>query len=689
MRSKATYMKRYLLLLFFLSHLSFSFSQEVLFTANDYYKELKYYKAIKFYKKALQKKETYTATVRLADCYRFLDISDSAEFWYHQALSFVETDYNNHFFYAQALKSNGKFAEAKQQFILWGMKLPDMEDESKRFALSCDLALKWLENPAPYNVQNVSFLNTPDAEFCPAITHNGIIFTSDKLPTSDSIPRLISESNGRPFYKLYRAEIKDTTVKSIVAFDPPVNGSYHNGPGCFSKHEDTLVFTRTNIDPLKKFNFNKLEIYFAINTDKGYKRLIPFPYNSADYSVAHPSLSSDGKRLYFTSDVPGGYGGKDIYVCKKDESGNWSQPENLGPDVNTSYDEEFPYEHKKNELYFSSNGHIGMGGLDIFRAIKKDSVWRDIENMYPPINSPKDDLGMFFFTDSTGKEQGYFSSNRTGGKGRDDIYFFDLKPRDTSKPAEVLTIKKDSLPTEPSNLAQDIIKQLKIAGLHLRKVIADSSTTPPAFKYLLTGVVKEDNPTVTTEKVLSDVEISAINKYDGSTIVTQTDSKGRFEFEHKNNVKKYIIRAKKEGYFTNSIELNIDDLPTDSSIDLKVKNSVAVLENIEYEFNDYKLLPQSLVQLNKLVNILKDNVLIKIEMKSYTDARGSDQYNLALSQKRAKSAKDYLVSQGITALRIKSFGLGETNLIVENATSEAEHQLNRRTEFKLIYPGKK
>jgi peptidoglycan-associated lipoprotein len=370
--------------------------------------------------------------------------------------------------------------------------------------------------------------------------------------------------------------------------------------------------------------------------------------------VAHPAISPDGATLYFVSDMPGGQGGKDIWkVTREGDKDTWGRPENLGPTINTSGDEMFPYVHSDGTLYFSSNGHIGLGGLDIFKAKQENNKWV-VENMGYPINSHADDFGICFQAES---EQGFFSSNREI-KGDDNIYKFSLPP----------------------------------------------------LKFTLTGVVKDEK----TERTLSDATVKIISS-DGIMDEIQTNSNGSFTVTLKSSTD-YVFMASKQGYLNGKERETTKGYDRSKTFNIEIKLiSVAKpieVPNIFYDFAKWDLRPESMVSLDYLVETLNDNPNITIELGSHTDSRGSEQANNELSQKRAQSVVNYLIEKGIARDRLTAKGYGKSSPKVvddviseqypflrngitltesyinslpnENQEQETAHQFNRRTEFRVL-----
>jgi outer membrane protein OmpA-like peptidoglycan-associated protein len=383
---------------------------------------------------------------------------------------------------------------------------------------------------------------------------------------------------------------------------------------------------------------NRLEIYSAKFKNNGWTDIKAFAYNNADeYSVGHPALSPDGKTLYFVSNMPGGVGGADVYYCEKIDENTWSAPKNCGNMINSDGDEVFPYMDASGTLYFSSNGLPGMGGLDLFSAKGSKDSWTSPENLKYPLNSPKDDFSIYY---TEAGKAGYLTSNRDGGKGMDDIYRFVESP-----PTDLIlaVITKERL----DNNTLGILKGVDVA---IKNRITDNIQKMPVS--------------------------------DRGTLFTKVDCGTSYE-----------VKGTKEGYFTQMklvttkcvtkhdtvfVELTFDKIIIDKPI---------VLRNIYYDFDKYNIRPDAALELNKLVVILLQNPSIEIELGSHTDSRGSDEYNQVLSQHRAESAVNYIVTQGIDPKRITAKGYGESvpvNRCTNGADcTEEEFQMNRRTEFKV------
>lgn len=396
-----------------------SFSQ--IKRANEHFLNYEYSKAIPFYIKVLKSEDkNLEALQNLAHCYRFIGDYEKAEIFYARALEIPGHDTQVPFLYGKMLKANNKVDKAKEVFVVYASKNPQSKSAEAE-ALSCDKVKLWAEQtPKRYEVKLAKDINSKLSDFSPANYEKGLVFVSER--NVDHIENSAYSLTGRPFLAIYQAEKsgEDTFFKPKL-FPSSINNDFHNGPIAFNENFSEGFLTR--VDILAKGNdyVNKPQLYHLKREKNKWVDPIPFEHNNAEYALAHPALSADGKTLFFVSDMPGGNGGKDIYLSEKQDSG-WSKPENLGPLVNTEGDELFPYYSQDGTLYFSSDGHMGYGGMDIFSAKYLGERWGTVKNLKEPINSSKDDFGIMLTNDSVG----FFSSNRPGGKGSDDIYRFKI-----------------------------------------------------------------------------------------------------------------------------------------------------------------------------------------------------------------------------------------------------------------------
>lgn len=391
---------------------SYSFGQ--LNRADKHFDQEEFSEAIIYYLKVLKKESSNKeATQNLAFSYRKLKDYDNAEIYYARATTLNPDESSNFLYYGQSLKNNNKLKEAKNQFEKFIKKNPS-SFFGKLMVQSCGDIKDWEIQEKEFEVNTVENINTKDADFCPLVYQGGIVFVSER--GVDLVNTNHSGMANKPYLSVYYAK-QDKQYKKAKHFSNQLSSLYHDGPVTISENGDEIYFTRADKRENGRGYINRLQVFSAKLDGKKWKNVTPFEYNSQDYSVAHPCLVKNGKQLFFASDMEGGYGGLDIYVCTKDGE-NWSKPVNLGEDVNTKENEVFPY-FRKGTLYFSSEGHSGYGGLDIY-AVEETEEWTNVVNLKAPLNSSKDDFGIFYSDD----ENGYFSSDREGGMGSDDIYRF-------------------------------------------------------------------------------------------------------------------------------------------------------------------------------------------------------------------------------------------------------------------------
>jgi outer membrane protein OmpA-like peptidoglycan-associated protein/tetratricopeptide (TPR) repeat protein len=388
--------------------------------AEKQFSKFNYAKAIPAFEKVAKGKsnDKQAAMIKLADCYRILNNYSKAENYYAQAISIgkvpVEVNYN----YGNVLKSNNKYTEALSQYYVF-LEDNEKSQTAKNAIKSCQEIKYWESKPKEYEVKNVESINTKRSEFCPIIFNNKLVFVGERVNDINDFEK--SLTNNQPFLNIFSSEIKNNAVKREKPLSKKINSNYHDGPIAFSGDGKLAAYTRVNyIVNKKNKNFiNRAKIYFSDVKGKSFSKSKPFIYNSDDYSCAHPALSADGTILFFSSDMPGSIGGQDLWMCRKNGD-SWDKPVNLGFDINTTGDEVFPSFRKDGILFFSSNGLPGFGDLDIFSAKQIEGKWLLQRNEGLFLNSKSDDFGVTFLNDSIG----YFSSNREGGKGEDDIYWY-------------------------------------------------------------------------------------------------------------------------------------------------------------------------------------------------------------------------------------------------------------------------
>ncbi len=607
----------------------------------------------------------------IAESYRLSNRYQEAIPYYKKAMEAGATDPNARFQYAYALKASGQYDEAREQFAQFTENTTadkTLKERAAREVETLKITDRIKLKKAEVTVLDMPF-NTPGAEFAPAIL-------GDELVVSASKKEKIYKNNGQAMLGLYKVKMGEQPSEasgSPTLFSPNIFAEEANEASpAFSPDGKTLVFARGNTGKRKGTVDVDLYLSRLVNgqwTDPSY-----LPVNDSLAWDGSPAFSRDGKTLYFASNRAGGAGGIDLYRTNMDASGRFSKPVNMGKDINTAGDEMFPYVSPDNKLYFSSDGHPGLGKLDLFVATRSQGVI-SIENMGIPFNTPQDDFGIVFMED---QESGFFASNRPGGKGDDDIYFF-AEPVVDTPDSTILAQNDPTNPLNPNN-------PLYLKGE--RKVV----------RYFLAGDVLTNTPTPAPidsarVRILSDsadVELAQLMTEEGGKF-------GRYNLEEG---KDYVLLVEKKGFITKREPFSMDgkSIPpiflnkvlTDTTYRVTVKlddlelNKTFTLENIYYDLNKYNIRSDAAVELDKLVQILKDNPSVKIELASHTDARATDAYNNTLSQQRAQSAVNYLISRGIDTERLTAKGYGESQLIVQNAKTEEEHQRNRRTEFTVL-----
>lgn len=474
----------YIYILLFTS--SFTFAQMA--KGDKHYDNGEYIKAISCYKKVTRKKNTNTqqeALAKLANLYKMTNQYSRAEESYRSLMELNPDQPKEVIFnYAEVLKANTRYEEAAEQYASYIKKNPG-DAEARNAMKFCQEIRYYLSRPIEYSVKNIEAINTKNSEFSPFVIQNKLMFVAEK-EQFDFVNYAVDDHSGQPFMNMFVSELEGEDVKKSQTFSKKINSMYHDGPGCVSADGQTLYFTRADYVQ-KKGHVNRSKIYIATAKGKSWTDIRPLELNSTDHSIAHPSISADNTTLYFTSDMAGGYGGKDIYMSRR-EGDTWGPPVNLGPDINTSGDEMFPSIRKDGVLFFSSTGLPGFGGMDIYSAKQISGKWILNRNEGLSLNSSTDDFGITFLNDSVG----YFSSNRPGGKGMDDIYLYKFKSKSAVVDGHLLF-------RENSN---DVAKGKKVLLLDELGNVIDSMYTDAkgyfAFKNLdgdkkyMAAVIEED-----------------------------------------------------------------------------------------------------------------------------------------------------------------------------------------------------
>jgi peptidoglycan-associated lipoprotein len=604
---------------------------------NRLYGLLAYHEAIPEYQKALSRKDIPDAQIKLADCFNRVNDVPNATGQYARVVQLQEAQPEHYLAYGRLLMRQGQPDSARKWFDKY---LEKKQGDPAVTALSESVA-----DPGQFKKDTLAYLltaanvNTGESNFSTALLGDTVVFTSDR--GSDSWRKAYAWT-GRPFLNMYWSNVDSTGKWSPPqALSGDVNGKYHDGPAAFTGDGKTMYFTRNNYTKRKAGKSEQevvnLKIFQATLKDSSWTDLSDLPFNSTEYSCGHPAVSQDGNTLYFVSDMPGGQGGTDLYVVRK-TNGTWGNPVNAGPEVNTPFNEMFPTLYKDSLLYFSSEGHHNMGGLDIFRSVLAEGMPGKPENLNAPLNSTYDDFSITWNDSANG---GYLSSNRKQSTV-DNIYAFKTN-----------------------------IIQFTLDGLVVEKV---------------------------SQEPLGGVLVELQNLTTGKKETAMTGADGMFMFKLDAN-SEYKVLASKDSYFSDSAPVSTmgKTVSEDMHITLKLEleqiiiDKPIVLENIYYDLDKWNIRPDAAAGLDNLVTIMKENPDINIELASHTDSRADDKYNMVLSQKRAQAAVDYIIAHGINQKRIKAKGYGETRLVnrCKNGVqcSEEEHQQNRRTEFKVTSIG--
>jgi peptidoglycan-associated lipoprotein len=621
-----------------------------------------------FEKAAAENYESTQTSFYIAESYRLSNRFKESIPFYKKALDGGLTNPEAQFQYAYALKTTGQYDEAANQFGLFAKSATspkNLQERALREVEILKITDRLRTEKMEVTLKDIP-LNTAASEFSPAILGNDLVFSYSKKDK-------IYKNNGQPMLGLYKVpiakepgETKGTPVLfSNEIFAPEAN----EGSPAFSPDGKTLVFARGNTG--KKKGTVDVDLYMSRNVSGTWTTPVMLPINDSLAWDGSPAFSRDGKTLYFASNRAGGAGGIDIYRTNMDASGRFSKPVNMGRDINTAGDEMFPYVAEGGKLYFASDGHPGLGKLDLFSATRSQGIIT-VENMGLPFNSPQDDFGLVFYQ---GLKDGFFSSNREGGKGDDDIYYFAAQ----EEPDTTTIAKKDDPndPLSPKN-PNYYNGKLKVVRYFLAGQVLGDGTNPldSAIVHILPDTADVDIAKLVTDRTgkfgKQPIEV-------GQSYVLFVTHKG---YISKREPFSMIGRAIPPVFLTR--ELTDTTFNFTVNLDKLELNKTFVLENIYYDLNKYNIRPDAAIELDKLVQILKDNPTVNIELSSHTDARATDAYNMTLSQNRAESAVNYLISKGIDADRMTARGYGERQLIVPDAKTEEEHQRNRRTEFTIL-----
>ena len=622
-----------------------------------------YHEAIDLYRRVIdrldrgEREKSAELTFKVALCYKYTNNHRMAESWFRRAIRTGYPDPVALLYMAQAKVQNEKYEEARETFKAYIEKVPD-DWRGPHGLASIDLAMELKEQPEDYDIEAIRFLNSPADDMTPAFgDHRGttLIYASSR---DDAMGRDEDPWTGNKhtsFFVSYQDRAGNWDRPSLLD-EGPINTEYNEGAPSINGAATTMYFTRcTRAEEVSM----GCRIYKATREGPNWTNPQEVPLTEDSLvTVGHPAISPDDLELYFVSDRPGGIGEKDIWVVRRQSPGdNFGRPENLGETVNTKGTEMFPYVHEDGTLYFASDGHPGMGGLDIFRTQQTSEGWSEPENLGPPFNSAADDFGIVF---KPGREEGFFTSNR-GRRGIYDIYSFYQAP----------------------------------------------------VEFIISGVVLDDS----TQTAVPGANVQLVGS-DGTLLQIETEADGTFLFDEtiiRENTD-YELLVNKTGYFSGRANETTRGLERSHEFELEIGIAPIPVTAIElpeilYEFDSWELQTQFKDSLDGLVQTLQDNPHIVIELASHTDSRGTYEYNDTLSLRRAEAVVDFLIEQGIESERIEAAGYGKreprvldrnierdgylfeegtelTEDFIESLDSEEKqevaHEMNRRTEFRVL-----
>lgn len=651
-------MVRSIFFLFFIIPLTI-FSQKYVDKAQQAFDASEYFNAAQLLKSAYSRlsdepKLKAKIAFETGYCYRRISQPDFAELWLSKA---IELQYDNPIVYlycADAQLMNEKYEEAIENYNKYKALNPS-DPRTEKALRSCKIAIKWTQNPTKYNVTNLTYLNSEYSDYCPMTGNDDgsiLYFSSSRTGASGD---LIHGGTGQSFADIFSSS-KDSkgAWSQPYQLEKPLNTEIEEGAACFNSDYSAMVLTRCDYSE-NKASTCKILVSYYLGDSWSKPEVLKINLEKNDTcQIAHPSLSADGLRMYFTSDLAGGFGGYDIwYITRPTRDDEWSAPINAGSVVNSNGNEMFPYYRSDSTLFFSSDGHHGMGGLDLFRVNKDVKGKETLVNLMYPMNSPADDFGICF---EKNEEKGYFSSNRKASIGRDDLFAFVLPP----------------------------------------------------LKFSVTGrVINQAN-----DEIIADAKVRLIGN-DGTSIETTSDAKGNYKFTLKPSTN-YIIMGVKKGFLNGKGKITTDGLEDDKQFIVDVPMTAVdipvEIPNIMYDIGKWELRPESIVALEKLVEILNDNPEITIELSSHTDYRPGAISNEVLSQRRAQSVVDFLIIKGIDPKRLIAKGYGASlpkivdkkyayqfnflregqkldRALIESLPPnqrETAHQINRRTELRVL-----
>lgn len=624
--------------LIFMSSLSATAQNKATQAADKHFAKYEFVEAIEDYNKLVEngKADSYVYT-QLGEANYNIFNTVEAERWFSKSLETsqnAETIYK----YSQMLKANGKYKESNEQMQRFASMRPG-DDRAVAFQANPDYLPKILEKGKKFNIQNLD-INSENSDFGGTVNNGQFYFTSAR-----NNARRNYGWNDQPFLDVYVSTIlTDGTYQEADQVEGDINTKYHEGTVTFSPDGNTMYFSRESFfegeyekDSISNTKYSVLHLFKATKNGEKWQNVEPLKLNSPNYNVSNPAMSADGKTLYFQSNMPGGFGLFDIYMAPVNDNGTVGDAVNLGQKVNTEGNEKFPYSSDNGTLYFSSDGHLGLGSMDVFYTKEIDGKMAPVRNVGIPVNSNADDFA-FVMNEESG--EGYVSSNREGGKGSDDIY---------------------------------MLKKLQpICDVLITATIVDATTGKP-----LSGAM--------------------------ASIVDDQGNKMASKLSNENGIAEFIVECETDtqvevtldGYESNKVAVaGTRDEETTVQIPLNPIEKILVADRVElnpiyFDFDKSNVTAKAAFELDKLVQIMNKYPNMVIKATSHTDSRGSAPYNEKLSDRRAKTTVQYVISKGIDASRISGQGMGENEPKVNCGSNctEDQHQLNRRSEFLILSGG--
>lgn len=587
----------------------------------------------KVYAKAPDEEKKNEVLFYIAESYRLSNNFKQAFDWYEKLINTRYPDPRILYSYGLLLKNFERYDDAARMFGDYQFEVP-ADKSAEREISACRVAASYKLSPLKYSITNVAGLNTEFSDYSPYLSLGKLTWSSSR---NESTGNIIFEWTGQKCADIFESSLSGISFGPVMKVPGLVNSNYNEGVAWIDSANTTMYFTQCNGTDGKGPNC-KILVSYSQNGQWSSPEVLPFCSDS--FTTGHPAFTTDMRRLYFASNMPGGFGEKDLYYIDYNPiTQKWGTPVNLGPNVNSAEDDMFPYVHRDGKIYFASKGHYGMGGLDLYYTTDSAGTFSLARNMQSPINSGGDDFGITFtYTDDQSKPIAYYTSNRIGGKGDDDLYSISIKP----------------------------------------------------YVFLVKG-------TVIDRETGSPMGGAAVSVSSGSTDALQlkTGGNGQFVTELPLN-STFTVSAAKDKYFRSSeLPVSSVNLHSDSTVELTIyldpipdAGVEFTLKGIYYDLDKADIRPDAARVLDSLVIILNNNPTLVIELASHTDSRAEEAYNLKLSQRRAQSCVDYLVKKGIARNRLKAVGYGESRLVNDcvdgvDCTDE-QHQENRRTTFSVL-----